>query len=397
MMIVLKYPVMNRRTPDRVAVHAERDRASTPARWRGVAMRDTRRFAFACLLTTMVTAMGVAATAADTPAPLVIQEQGSFAAGGKMVTATGTFDPRKPSEPAGQTYRGDHAYAFYQVPANARKYPIVMWHGNGQFSKTWETTPDGREGFQNIFLRRRFSVYVIDQPRRGDAGRSLVASAIEPTPNEQMWFNQFRVGVWPNYFEGVQFAKDAATLNQYFRSMTPNTGPFDLQVVSDGVAAVFDRTGPGILFTHSQSGGPGWLTAIKNTKVRAIVAFEPGSNFVFPEGELAAPIKNAYDTVTGVAVPMPQFMALTKIPISIFYGDNIPAQPIDLPAQDSWRARLQMARVWRDVVNKHGGDVTVVHLPEIGIKGNTHFPFSDLNNIEIADLVSKYLAEKALD
>jgi hypothetical protein len=56
-----------------------------------------------------------------------------------------------------------------------------------------------------------------------------------------------------------------------------------------------------------------------------------------------------------------------------------------------------MARLWRDVVNKHGGDVTLVHLPEIGIRGNTHFPFSDLNNIEIADLVSKFLAEKKLD
>jgi hypothetical protein len=38
-----------------------------------------------------------------------------------------------------------------------------------------------------------------------------------------------------------------------------------------------------------------------------------------------------------------------------------------------------------------------VHLPEIGIKGNTHFPFADLNNVQIADLVSKFLAEKRLD
>jgi hypothetical protein len=41
--------------------------------------------------------------------------------------------------------------------------------------------------------------------------------------------------------------------------------------------------------------------------------------------------------------------------------------------------------------------VTVVHLPEIGIRGNTHFPFSDLNNVEIADQVSKFLTEKGLD
>jgi len=86
------------------------------------------------------------------------------------------------------------------------------------------------------------------------------------------WFNQFRIGVWPNYFAGGQFPKDNATLDQFFRSMTPNTGPFDLNVVSAGVAAVFDRTGPAILFTHSQGGGPGWLTAIKKPNVKAIIS-----------------------------------------------------------------------------------------------------------------------------
>ena len=233
-----------------------------------------------------------------------------------------------------------------------------MWHGAGQFSKTWETTPDGREGFQNLFLRRRFATYLIDQPRRGDAGRSTVEATIKPTPDEQLWFNQFRVGVWPNYFDGVQFDRSPETLNQYFRAMTPNTGPFDMNVLSDGVSALFDRIGPGILFTHSQGGGPGWLTAIKNQNVKAIVAFEPGSGFVFPEGEVPPPKPSAFDTVQGAAVPMSQFMALTKLPILIVYGDNIPAQPMPMPAQDSWRARLEMARLWRDSVNKHGGDVT---------------------------------------
>jgi len=55
-----------------------------------------------------------------------------------------------------------------------------------------------------------------------------------------------------------------------------------------------------------------------------------------------------------------------------------------------------MAREWHDVVNKHGGDVTVTHLPEVGIKGNTRFPFSDLNNVQIADLVSQFLKDKNL-
>lgn len=333
----------------------------------------------------------------NTSAPLQIQQQISFAAGGTVSTAAGVFDPRKPMEPAGQTYRGDHAYAFYQRPVHARPLPIVMWHGAGQFSKTWETTADGREGFQTLFLRRGFGVALVDQPRRGNAGRSMAAAALAPTPDEQLWFNQFRVGLWPHYFNGVQFERSPETLNQFFRAMTPNTGPFDIQVVADGVSAVFDRIGPGILFTHSQGGGPGWLTAIQNPKVRAIVAFEPGSSFVFPQGELPAPIPSAFDTVRGEATSLPQFAALTRIPILVVYGDNIPAQRIDLPAQDSWRARLQMARLWRDTVNRHGGDVTVLHLPEIGIQGNTHFPMSDLNNVQIADLVTTFLADKKLD
>jgi len=328
--------------------------------------------------------------------PLVIEQQGSFAVGGTVIENPGTFNPYKPTL-AGQTFRGDHAYVFYQVPAEARKYPLVMWHGIGQFSKTWETTPDGREGYQNIFLRRRFPVYIIDQPRRGNAGRSTVAATINPVPDEQQWFDVFRVGIWPHYFEGVQFAKDTATLNQYFRSMVPNVGEIDIKVNVNAAAALFDKIGPAVLVTHSHSGGMGWLTAIKNNNVKAIVSYEPGSGFLFPEGQVPAPIASSAGALEATAISMKDFMLLTKIPIVIYYGDNIPDKPSKNPGADGWRARLEMARLWRDAVNKHGGDVTVVHLPEAGLKGNTHFPFSDLNNIEVADLMSKWLKEKGLD
>ena len=327
---------------------------------------------------------------------MLIEKQGSFAVGGTVIDNPGTFDPYHPG-PAGQTYHGDHAYVFYQIPGKARKFPLVFWHGNGQFSKTWETTPDGREGFQNIFLRRGFGVYLIDQPRRGNAGRSTVAGTVTPAPDEQEWFDTFRIGIWPDYFPGVQFAKDQETLNQYFRQLTPNTGPFNLGVISDAVSELFNRIGPGILVTHSQAGGPGWLTAIKNQNVKAVAAYEPGSNFVFPEGEVPPPIGSSAGPLVAIGVPMPDFIKLTKIPIIMYYGDNIPDHPMANPGQDGWRARLEMARLWRDVVNRYGGDVTLVYLPEIGIHGNTHFPFSDLNNVTIADLLSAFLHDKGLD
>lgn len=330
------------------------------------------------------------------PGPLIIKEQGSFTVGGTVISNPGAFDTYKQT-PEGQTFHGDHAYVFYQVPVNARKLPLVLWHGAGQFSKTWETTPDGREGYQNIFLRRGFAVYVIDQPRRGNAGRSTLPITITPTPDEQEWFNTFRVGIWPNFFPGVQFSRDPEALNQYFRQMTPNTGPFDVEVTSDAVAALFNKIGPGILVTHSQSGGPGWRTAIKSRNVCAIVAYEPGSNFIFPNGEVPPSMPSSGGPLEAVGASLSEFMLLTKIPIIMFYGDNIPEKPTVSPGQDFWRVRLVMARLWRDAVNCRGGDVTVVHLPEIGIRGNTHFPFSDINNLEIADLLSKFLEKKGLN
>jgi len=329
-------------------------------------------------------------------APMVIQEQGSFAVGGSVITHPGTFDPIKMT-PEGQTFHGDHAYVFYQVPENARELPLVLWHGFGQFSKTWESTPDGREGYQNIFLRRGYGVYVLGQPRRGNAGRSTQPMTITPIPDEQKWFDIFRVGIWPDYFPGVQFPQDPASLEQYFRQMTPDTGPIDIDVNSDAVAALFDKIGPGILVTHSHSGGMGWQAVMKNANIRAVVSYEPGSNFVFPEGEVPAPKSSSGGTLEGVGIPLSDFMKLTKIPIIIYYGDNIPANPIENPGQDQWRIRLEMARLWADAVNRHGGDVTVVHLPEIGIHGNTHFPFSDLNNRQIADLMYNWLVDKGLD
>ena len=94
---------------------------------------------------------------------------------------------------------------------------------------------------------------------------------------------------------------------------------------------------------------------------------------------------------------MSDFVQLTKVPIIVYYGDNIPDHPSTNPGQEQWRAFREVARRWRDAVNRHGGDVTLVELPAIGIRGNTHFPMSDLNNIAIADHLSAFLRTKGLD
>lgn len=345
-----------------------------------------------------MSALLVGCASPDTTASgsLVIQAQGSFAAGGVVKTTPGSYDNNRPTA-AGQSLHGDHLYAFYQIPRHPRPLPIVMLHGAFQSARSWETTSDGREGFQTLFLRRGFPVYLVDQPRRGRAGNSTVATAMEPTPNDQLFFDQFRIGKWPRYFDNVQFDRKPETLDQFLRSVTPNTGPYDAGVISDAMAALLEKTGPAILFTHSQGGGVGWLAAIKSTKVQAIVAFEPGSGFIFPPGDVPAAMPSTAGTLTPEAVSADDFQKLTRIPIVIYYGDNFPSEPTTERGQDNWRVRLAMARLWVEVINKHGGDARLVHLPQVGIHGNTHFLMSDLNNVQIAGLVSTFLHQKKLD
>ena len=338
----------------------------------------------------------------DASAPLVIKEQGSFMVGGTVKKAPGTFDPiaqgayTPTPDPRGQTLHGDHAYVSYQIPVNPRRLPLVFWHGHGQSAKTWESTPDGREGFQSIFLRRHYSVYLLDQPRRGRAGKSIAPGEIPATPDEQMWFGVFRLGVWPDLYPGVAFPKGADALDQFFRQAVPNTGPYDMEVNTNAVSALFTKIGPGILVTHSQSGAQGWRTAVKNTNVRAIVSFEPGGDYVFPQGE-APTVQFGGRPFTPPTISAADFRRLTQIPIVIFYGDNIPDQPTANPGQEQWRVFREVARLWRDTANRHGGDVTLVELPSIGIRGNTHFPMSDMNNREVAQQMASWLQRKGLD
>ena len=117
---------------------------------------------------------GLILSAAAVAAPLELETQGSFAIGGSVVQKPGTFSEDHFLSPEGQKAYGDHAYVFYQIPVNPNKYPIVFQHGGDQTKRTWESTPDGRDGFQNILLKKHYSVYLIDQPRMGEAGLSTV-------------------------------------------------------------------------------------------------------------------------------------------------------------------------------------------------------------------------------
>ena len=157
------------------------------------------------------------------------------------------------------------------------------------------------------------------------------------------------------------------------------------------------------MLTHSSTGIRGWITGIKSDKVAGIVSYEPGA-VVFPEGEVPPCIPRADGTcqIPGRAVPLPDFLKLTKFPIQILWGDFIPKvlDPINTGPRltlDSRRVNVERSRLFAEAINRHGGNATNVILPDIGIFGGTHFLMLDTNNVQIANLLSQFLKQFSLD
>ena len=91
--------------------------------------------------------------------PLAIEKQGSFFVGGRDVSSE-TLSTL-PAYAAVGTVTVDQMYVRYQVPSGANRRPITLIHGCCLTGKTWETTPDGRMGWDEYFLRAGHPVYVM--------------------------------------------------------------------------------------------------------------------------------------------------------------------------------------------------------------------------------------------
>jgi hypothetical protein len=111
----------------------------------------------ACVVAVLTTGSMASQSRQGAGAPLTIQKQGSFAVGGRVL-----------GDPNTRSLHCDHGYVDYQIPVNARRINLVMWHSAA--ATAWLNRWDGGEGFQSIFLRRGFPVYIWDGPQVGRAG-----------------------------------------------------------------------------------------------------------------------------------------------------------------------------------------------------------------------------------
>jgi hypothetical protein len=343
-----------------------------------------------CLSTALLFAVAMSGDAFAAPPdqaqgkpPLVIKEQGSFAFGGKVDTNA-----------AGNSRHCDHGYTDFQIPVGARQFPIVLWHAISV--KLWRSVPSflgGQQGFDDIFLRRGFGVYIIDPPRQGRANYGCFApdyvSNWDQFIDQSLFNRTWRFGTWvppgpPTFYPNTQI--DTRLLDQVLRAAYPDNENFpdSFQLESKAVAKLLDDIGPAILFTHSSSGQPGWLTVVESPKVKAIVSFEPGT-MVFPVGQIPTGCPG-----TQLAFPPADYLKLTKIPILVIHGDNLATVPGRLE-------RLACARVFAQTLNDNGGNAKVIHLPDVGLFGNGHAMFFERNNVQIADLISQWFKDNGLD
>lgn len=330
--------------------------------------------------------------------PIMIERQGQFPVGGTAIERPGEFDPNKfvgwtNPDQSGQTYRCDHAFARYQIPTGAKFLPLVFVHGFGSDGVCWETTPDGRDGFSTLMLRRGYPTYVLDLPGRGHASRTSSEVTVKPVADEEFWFDIWRMGLWPEWNKGIQFPKDSLSVSNFFRQMVPDLSNHQLDVAA--LDAMAEKIGNHILVTHSAGGFPGWIAAIHNPEVKGVVALEPGG-FVFPEGEVPEPLLGLTGGLSGVAVSPSDFTHLTEKPIVIYFGDYIPENGATTLGGSNWEVRLKMAKEFVNTINRHGGNATLIELPKIGITGNSHFLMQELNNDIIADQVFSWLVENGL-
>jgi pimeloyl-ACP methyl ester carboxylesterase len=246
--------------------------------------------------------------------------------------------------------------------------------GGGHTARVYDTTPDGREGWLTLFLRRGFAVYGVDRPNTGRSGTDICKiNAVKlgkAPPSELPAINRYAAeSAWVTFrwgpkfgepYPNTQFPIEAAD-TYYPQTVSTYRDPEEAQKSVAAFSALIDKIPePVILQSWSSSGLLGYLTAIERAdRVKGILAVETSVS--------------AFDHI-----PAAGRQILARIPIYIVIGDH---------AQD----RVDASRKFQKEMAAIGGHVTVDVLPEAGIYGNGHTLMLEKNNKQIMQRMIAWL------
>jgi pimeloyl-ACP methyl ester carboxylesterase len=320
--------------------------------------------------------------AACTPAQFALRDMGSFHIGGREVQISGkpvkevvfTAGGVPAKVDLNGSYLVESMYVQYFLPAGRRGgVPLLLWHGGGLTGVTYETTPDGRPGWLNYFLKKGWDVYNSDAVERGRAGWAMYPDILKGEPvfltTANPW-ERFRIGDGVGSYAsrksmpGTQFPVE--NYENFVKQSVPRWTTTDDAIIA-AYTALVDKVCPCVILFHSQAGTFGFKVAqARPDKVKALVAIEPA----------------------GPGDPR-QAAKLANIPTLFVYGDYI--------AQDArWPTIRKNGVAFGEEVRKAGGKVDVVDLPEIGIKGNSHMVMMDRNSDEVAAYIQNWLEKQGL-
>ena len=316
-----------------------------------------------------------------------VEEIGSFHIGGRQATRSGlpkreiTFTSG--AQPVVVDSNGDleveQMYVQYVRLAHPKaKYPLLMWHGGGLTGVTWETTPDGRPGWQMFFLGAGHSVYVSDAVERGRASWPPYPEIFRMDPifrtKKEAW-ELFRIGPADSYaaepsrrvtHTDQQFPTDS--FDQFMKQSVPRWAGNDAATQASYDALV-QKVCPCVVMMHSQGANFGFNAALRAPdKVRAVIAVE-GSGAPDPaKGDLRK---------------------LRGIPHLFLWGDYLGKQSL-------WIRLVPNLAKYRDALRAAGVAADWIELPQHGIKGNSHMLMMDRNSDQVADIVQDWLVKQGL-
>jgi pimeloyl-ACP methyl ester carboxylesterase len=347
--------------------------------------------------------------------PLVLAKSSYFFVGGKIDAAV------EGSPMVGQMY------VEYMIPQRQRHpYPVVMVHGGSQTGTNFTGTPDGREGWAQYFVRRGYAVYVVDQVARGRAANWSQAEGPVQASNIDRLTQRFvapeRFEQWPQAHLHTQWPGEGkpgdAAFDQFYASQFPSLANFTKQqeINPTALVALFDKIGPAILLTHSQSGAFIWpVTDARPSLIKANVAIEPNGPPVHDLDFKGAPEWFADN-------PREKTFGLGEVPL--VYDPPLGGAQLQFARQDKAEGR-DLARCWlqKEPVRKlpniakvpllivtseasyHAGydHCTAayltqagvpnrhIHLADLGIHGNGHMMMLEKNNQAIAKVLVDWL------
>jgi len=332
-----------------------------------------------CIAALLLLASFGAASAYD------VKEIGSYFIGGQIITMTGLpeetvyFYPGAPPteyNPNGDVHTGQMYVHFVRLTHPAGTVPLILVHGGGLSGTGWESTPDGRPGWQQFFLNAGFDVIVPDQVERGRSNWSRYPQIFTSSPlfrTAQEAWTLFRVGTtyntdptkrvaWP----GGQFP--LAGYDSFVASFNARWTTTDA-VAQAAWDQLVDRECPCVLIAHSAGSGFAVRAALRAPeKIRALIGLEPS----------AAPNPTTVDMAR-----------LKAIPMLFVWGDHLADYP-------DWQRIVINPTKFQDAMAAQGGHMDVVHLPDRGITGNTHMMMIDRNSDQVAGVVGDWLVAQGL-